>query len=262
MLWINRKTLTIVVPCFSSQTQEVSGVEIIEFRNAFTVLTKPFFFSTAFGPVGTRQETIISAEHLFRRLVFIVGDAGSANEDVAVNLMDMTSMMFKGCKKPEQLQHALEIIDLLKPDANGCVTLVDFASAIDEVYREVRSLEYAVKSHSHVEKSYEKVLNIVFYIFLFCVVIIIYGFNPLVFIASISAIWLSFAFMIGSGVSQQFEGVLMVLVRQPYDAGDSIAMVCVLVLVVMLQRIAIRSSHYLNVFLALCFRPITIYCLT
>lgn len=70
-----------------------------------------------------------------------------------------------------------------------------------------------------------QVLNVLFYIFLACVVVIIFGFNPLVIIASISALWLSFAFMIGSGVSQQFEGVLMVLVRQPYDVGDSIAIV-------------------------------------
>ena len=70
-----------------------------------------------------------------------------------------------------------------------------------------------------------QVLNILFYIFLACIVVIIFGLNPLVIIASISALWLSFAFMIGSGVSQQFEGVLMVLVRQPYDIGDSIAIV-------------------------------------
>ena len=31
--------------------------------------------------------------------------------------------------------------------------------------------------------------------------------------------------MIGSGTSQLFEGILMVLARQPYDVGDKIAMV-------------------------------------
>ena len=133
-------------------------MQIIEFRQAFAVLAKPLFFSAAFGPVGTREECLMSVEHLFRRLVVICGDDNVDGEEIAVNLLDLTSRMFNGCQTPEEQDHALELIDLLKPDANGRVTLITLASAVDEVYREIKALEHAVNNHSHVEKSYEKVI--------------------------------------------------------------------------------------------------------
>mmetsp|Transcript_39628 Transcript_39628/g.82351 ORF Transcript_39628/g.82351 Transcript_39628/m.82351 type:complete len:246 (+) Transcript_39628:1-738(+) len=49
------------------------------------------------------------------------------------------------------------------------------------------------------------------------------GVDPFVFILSVSSFIVAFAFMIGPGVSQQFEGILLVLVRQPYDIGDRVA---------------------------------------
>lgn len=51
------------------------------------------------------------------------------------------------------------------------------------------------------------------------------GLDVLEFLIGLSAFVVSFGFMIGSGTSQLFEGILMVLARQPYDVGDKIAMV-------------------------------------
>ena len=77
----------------------------------------------------------------------------------------------------------------------------------------------------HVDKSYKKVMNFIFYFLIGCVVLTILGVDPFVFILSISTLLESFAFMIGSGISQQFEGILLVLARQPYDLGDGTAIV-------------------------------------
>ena len=54
--------------------QEVSGNQIVEFRQAFAVMVKPFFFSRSFGPVESREECIQSTDQFFRRTVKIMGD--------------------------------------------------------------------------------------------------------------------------------------------------------------------------------------------
>ena len=125
--------------------------------------------------------------------------------------------MYKGYQKLEEQQNAANLLDLLSPDKEGCVCLVTFVADMDTINRKLRLLENSVNNHSHVDKSYEKVVNWIFYFLIGCVVLAILGVDPFVFILSISALLVSFAFMIGSGVSQQFEGILLVLARQPND---------------------------------------------
>mmetsp|Transcript_3221 Transcript_3221/g.6621 ORF Transcript_3221/g.6621 Transcript_3221/m.6621 type:complete len:542 (-) Transcript_3221:60-1685(-) len=202
------------------QNGDVSGKEIIEFRSALTAVTKPFFFSSSYGPVETREECMKSGELLFRRLVKLMDQP--ENED-SIDVHNLALWLYKGCSRPSQQQSAADLMDLLLPDQEGCVSLAAFLTGIDSVYRKIRLLESSVENHSHVDKSYEKVINIAFGVVLFCVAIAIFGIDPLVFIASLSAILVSFAFMIGAAASQQFEGILLVLVRQPYDIGDIVA---------------------------------------
>jgi hypothetical protein len=209
-------------PSKKAGVMDFSENEIIEFQQALAVVTKPYFLSSAFGPVESRDECTKSAELLFRRLLRIMADG-----DDTVNLNKMTEWMYKGCHKPEEKQNAADLIDLLSPDKEGCVCLVAFVAAIDTIYRKLRLLENSVNNHSHVDKSYEKVMNFIFYFLIGCVALAILGVDPFVFILSISTLLVSFAFMIGSGVSQQFEGILLVLARQPYDLGDRIAIVSV-----------------------------------
>ena len=197
----------------------VSGKEIIEFRQALTVVTKSYFFSASFGPVESRDQCMKSAELLFRRLVKLMGDDvlvdnSEDDQEPSLQFYNLTQWLYKGCLKASEQQNAADMMDLFLPDHKGRVTLSAFLTGIDAVYRKVRLLESSVENHSHVDKSYEKVINFIFYFLMGCVALAIMGMNPLVFILSLSTLLVSFAFMIGSAASQQFEGILMVLVRK------------------------------------------------
>jgi small-conductance mechanosensitive channel len=55
------------------------------------------------------------------------------------------------------------------------------------------------------EKAFESIFNIFFYIVLVCIVLASLGIDPLVLFASISGFVLGFAFMIGAACSKYFE---------------------------------------------------------
>jgi hypothetical protein len=59
-----------------------------------------------------------------------------------------------------------------------------------------------------------------FYIFLFITIVAIMGLDPFVMIASFSGFIVGFAFMINIACSSWVQGVLLILVRRPYDIGD------------------------------------------
>lgn len=72
-------------------------------------------------------------------------------------------------------------------------------------------------------KTSEKLINIVFYFFVLCAFLSVLGIDPFALFAAITGVIVGFAFMIGGAASKWLEGVLMVLIRRPYDIGDRIA---------------------------------------
>jgi small-conductance mechanosensitive channel len=66
-------------------------------------------------------------------------------------------------------------------------------------------------------------INIVFYFIVLCCFLAVIGIDPFALFAAITGVIVGFAFMIGGAASKYFEGVLMVLVRRPFDIGDRIA---------------------------------------
>lgn len=69
------------------------------------------------------------------------------------------------------------------------------------------------------DKAFERILNIIFYFILGCIVLAVVGIDPFIIFASVSGFILGFAFMIGAACSKYFEGLLFILVRKPYDIG-------------------------------------------
>ena len=228
--------------------QKISGSKIIEFQQAFSVVTRPYFFSSAFGPVESREECTKSSEMLFRRLLRLMAQ----KDEEYVNFYHICNWMYRGCTTPEEKANAAEYLKLFEAKEDGKVYLVDFVVAIDKIYKKLRFvlvqkedysltfvlrelthifpsiarlLENAVKNSSHVDKAYEAIINVFFYTAWGLAALSLLGLNVLEFLVGLSAFVVSFGFMIGSGTSQLFEGVLMVLARQPYDVGDKIAMV-------------------------------------
>jgi hypothetical protein len=72
------------------------------------------------------------------------------------------------------------------------------------------------------DKAFETIVNIFFYIVLACIVLAALGIDPLVLFASISGFVLGFAFMIGAACSKYFEVGFEIA---PFDA---LLLLCVL----------------------------------
>jgi small-conductance mechanosensitive channel len=75
---------------------------------------------------------------------------------------------------------------------------------------------------TQMDRAFERIINVVFYFVVVCVVLSVVGIDPLVLFASISGFVLGFAFMIGAACSKYFEGLLLILVRRPYGKCRSI----------------------------------------
>ena len=66
------------------------------------------------------------------------------------------------------------------------------------MYRDLRVLAANIDNSAAIDKAYEAILNVVFWILLFVMALPIIGIDPFSFILGFSSIILSFAFMIGS----------------------------------------------------------------
>ena len=117
---------------FLSQT--VSGNHIIEFQQAYSVVCKPLVFSSAFGPAGTREQTVKSAEFLFHRLLKLLAD----KEETSINLYRIVNWMYRGGNTEAQKKHVEEYIEFFNANEDGKVYIIDFVTSIDAVYRKLR----------------------------------------------------------------------------------------------------------------------------
>ncbi|KAL7557216.1 hypothetical protein ACA910_001283 [Epithemia clementina (nom. ined.)] len=198
--------------------EKIHASKIIEFRQAFAVMTKPFFFSSAFGPLESRKECIASADRLFRRLLKLFDEM-----DETIDVNDLVRWMYKGCELPGQKEKSDHLILLSNPDADNRLNIEDFVKGIDAIYQRVRLLENAVHNASHIDREYEKILNYLFYFLVACVALAILQLDPLTLLLTVSGLLVAISFMIGPGSAVFFEGIMMILGRQPYDVGDRIA---------------------------------------
>jgi hypothetical protein len=69
-------------------------------------------------------------------------------------------------------------------------------------------------------RAFDTTFSFFFYVFIFVIVVALLGMNPLVMIASFSGFIVGFAFMINIACSSWVQGILLILVRRPYDIGD------------------------------------------
>jgi small-conductance mechanosensitive channel len=73
------------------------------------------------------------------------------------------------------------------------------------------------------DQAFENIINTLFYILMFWIIIGIAGANPKLLWGTAISFMITFKFMIGTGCSDYFTGIMMVLCQRPYDIGDRIA---------------------------------------
>jgi hypothetical protein len=190
--------------------------EILQFRQALQYLKTPYPFSGSFGLADRRETTIESSQEVYRRLLLRSPDP----EMLTFEVIAVLGINKHGEMDAEKLK---DLIKLLKPDRDGSMHCVDFVKSVDEVYKELRLLRASVASSSKIDRAFESIFNIIFYIILGSLILSQVGYDPLALFLSVSGVVLAFAFMISSASSKYFEGLLFILLRRPYQVGDGIA---------------------------------------
>lgn len=188
---------------------------ILQFRQSLSFLDNRYLFSIAWGDTSTRESTIISSQEVYHRLNMLTPDTSILRFDV----LALATVDEDGEIDPQLLK---DLIRLLRPDREGYLTLLEFVKSVDSVYREAKLLRAAVHNSEKVDRAFENVINIIFYVTLGCIVLSQSGISPMALFISMSSFILAFAFVIGSAMSKMFEGWLFILLQRPYDIGDRI----------------------------------------
>lgn len=68
----------------------------------------------------------------------------------------------------------------------------------------------------------ERIVNVVFYVLVGFIILAALGVDINALFLGLSGLLVSFAFMIGTASSKYLEGILLILVRKPYDIGDRV----------------------------------------
>jgi hypothetical protein len=197
--------------------EEAKIADIIQFRQALSFVNTAFPFSLAFGAADTRENCIKSCEKVFHRLL---SNGKDTDGILRFDTLALLAIHSDGILDETKLK---DLVRLFRPDREGTLTLVDFAKSVDSVYKDIRLLRANVNNSSRLDGAFERIFHVFFYAILACICLAILGINPLVLFASISGFILGFSFMIGNACSRIVDGVLLILVRRPYDIGDRIA---------------------------------------
>lgn len=116
---------------------------LLQFRRALACLHTDFPFSGCFGPAGSREDTIVSSQEVYRRLLLKSDDEDVLNFEVLATI----GVFSDGTLDQGKL---VELIRLFRPDRDGTLSMVDFVRSIDKVYKEIRLLRASVTNSSKV----------------------------------------------------------------------------------------------------------------
>lgn len=89
----------------------------------------------------------------------------------------------------------------------------------------MKLLRASVRNSQKIDKSFEKIFNVLFYFAIACVILNVLGYDPIAVFLSLSSVVLAFSFMISQASSKYIEGLLFILYRRPYDIGVSSTLV-------------------------------------
>jgi len=201
----------------ANAASKVSLKDILQFRQAMSMVSDTYPFSQSFGPASTRAVCVESADHIFDLLV-------SKTPNTAQKLPFETLSELAEGKDGELMRDKVKaLIRLFRPDRKGFLTKLDFITSVDQVYRELRLYRANLSNSQQIDTSFHGLINILHYFVVILIVLIIMGFNNWESLLSMTTFFFSFSFMFGPASSKYFEGILMIFVRRPYEIGDKVA---------------------------------------
>jgi hypothetical protein len=181
------------------QQESISVSSVLQFRRALAHMDTDYPFSAAFGIADTREVCVTSAQEVYDRLLL---KNQALSSTLHFDTIAALALLRNGELDNDRIK---ELIRTFRPDRDGAISIVDFVRSVDGVYKELRMLRATVVSSSKIDKAIEKIINIVFYVVMACIILSQTGYNPLTLFLSLSSIILAFAFMIGSASAKYFE---------------------------------------------------------
>ncbi|KAG7366028.1 mechanosensitive ion channel [Nitzschia inconspicua] len=195
-------------------TKTVKTTDVLFFRRALGFIDNEYPFSPAFGRASTREECINSSQKIFEKL--------KTGRRQVLNFTALCEIT----KSDDGTLDKTKIRDLIKvfrPNRVGEISKIDFVRSVDSVYKQLRLLLANIRNSSQIDNAYERIVSCVFYVIVGFVILAAFGFDINSIFLLLSSILVSFAFMIGSASSKYMEGILLILVRKPYNIGDRVA---------------------------------------
>lgn len=112
---------------------------------------------------------------------------------------------------------------MFKPPRNGDISLLDFVKATNDVYKRIKMFRAKTLNSAQLDDAFEQLINIAFYFGIMLLALGICGVDPFSVFISMTGILVPLAFMFNDAGSQYFQGLLLIIARQPYDIGDCIS---------------------------------------
>jgi hypothetical protein len=191
----------------------VTTTDILQFRRAIELISNEYPFSELFGPASTREECIDSSQKVFDRL------AKNSEGVLDFQLICRIAELSDGTTDYNKVR---TMVKIFCPTRQGKINKIDFLGSTDRVYKALRLLLANIKNSSKIDHAYERLVNLVFFVLCFLAVLVALGVDIFALILGLSGLSISFAFMMGTASSKYLEGILLILVRKPYDIGDRV----------------------------------------
>ena len=189
---------------------------ILQFKETLNFLDTDHPLSTPFGIADTQKHCVDSAEKIFQKLRLKDPASETVKFDTILNIaldaddhLDMTKV--KSLKK------------LFKPRSNGDISMLDFVRATNDVYKRIKMFRAKTLNAAQLDDAFEQLINVAFYFGTVLLVLGILGVDPFNVFISMTGILVPLAFLFNEAGSQYFQGLLLILARQPYDIGDCIS---------------------------------------
>jgi hypothetical protein len=200
----------------TDKTTEASISDILKFRKALSYMDDSHPFSLLFGPAATRDECIRSALKCYRKLMKL--DSPGANA-LSFGIIGLVAYDGDGTEDEAKM---LTLKNMFHPGRYNEISLVGFVQTCDSLYKRLRYFRASVGNASLIDHVLERIIDDFFAFVLVLLTLTILDINPWPLLVSLSTLLVSFAFAIGPSLSRYIDGMLMIIVRRPYDLGDRI----------------------------------------
>lgn len=155
-------------------------------------------FSESFGLASTRNEMIMSAETVYRRLMKLSPDPEVLN----FSAFDILTLNEDGGEDEVMKK---KLVNVFHPDTDGSIQLLAFVQACDTLYRKLRLFRASVGNSSVIDGVLESIIDPIFFLCLGTIILSILNFNPIGMLIPLSSLLVAGSFAFGSTCAKAFE---------------------------------------------------------